>query len=221
MNHPKNFKNRVGERFGRLVVAEFVGRTMAGNAIWSCLCDCGMPTKVRGSHLYSGNVQSCGCLGDEVHKRQTMEPGIKECCRCHQPKSYPVEFVTVKRKSGTYKVAGHCMECQKVAVSATRKKYKERYRLNVAQRRRERRNSNMQHVVDYLRQHPCVDCGEADWRVLQFDHIRGRKSFTISDAVTHRNWVHIAKEIEKCDVRCANCHQKRTIRANGFLEYVK
>ena len=146
---------------------------------------------------------------------------VRTCTRCKQPKSYPDEFAKRKNVAGGYITRGHCQGCQRAAQRTTTQKYRERY--TIARRAGAKRlyRENMQHVVDYLREHPCVDCGETDWQILQFDHVRGMKSFGIATALSHRNWVHIAKEIEKCDVRCANCHQRKTIAENGFLGYVK
>lgn len=66
-------------------------------------------------------------------------------------------------------------------------------------------------IADHLRIHPCVDCGEDDPVVLEFDHVRGEKLFEISRA--DNNCVSIAtlrREIVKCEVRCANCHRRKT-----------
>ena len=65
-------------------------------------------------------------------------------------------------------------------------------------------------VLDHLLMHPCVDCGEADPIVLEFDHRRD-KQFDISALVCRPViWDVIRREIEKCEVRCANCHRRRT-----------
>jgi hypothetical protein len=66
-------------------------------------------------------------------------------------------------------------------------------------------------VRAYLREHPCIDCGEQDIVVLEFDHVRGTKRLDISKMVTDGYpWSTIEAEIAKCDVRCANCHRKVT-----------
>jgi hypothetical protein len=63
---------------------------------------------------------------------------------------------------------------------------------------------------NYLASRPCVDCGESDAIVLEFDHVRGSKSFNVSrgasDGMSIRK---LSAEIKKCDVRCANCHKRR------------
>lgn len=55
----------------------------------------------------------------------------------------------------------------------------------------------------------CVDCGERDLDVLQFDHVRGAKKFTIA---SNRSIARVRDEIAKCEVVCANCHSRRTAR---------
>lgn len=68
-----------------------------------------------------------------------------------------------------------------------------------------------QWVDDYLASHPCVDCGEADRDVLDFDHVLGDKSFGISEAISRGSSLKVLiEEIAKCEVRCANCHRKVT-----------
>jgi len=56
-------KNRVNNRYGRLVVKSLHGiRTKAGKARWVCLCDCGKTVIVTGSDLGGNKTLSCGCL---------------------------------------------------------------------------------------------------------------------------------------------------------------
>lgn len=60
----------------------------------------------------------------------------------------------------------------------------------------------------------CVDCGEKDPIVLDFDHRDPRrKKFNISATRRRHPTVALLKaEIAKCDLRCANCHRRRTYR---------
>ena len=70
-----------------------------------------------------------------------------------------------------------------------------------------------EYVNEYLATHPCVDCGESDLEVLDFDHVRGVKLRDVSRMVSvgYRLW-RIKEEIEKCEVRCANDHRRATAR---------
>jgi hypothetical protein len=55
----------------------------------------------------------------------------------------------------------------------------------------------------------------ADLIVLEFDH-RCDKSFNIGEAAARGFGLsRIASEILKCDVRCANCHRRKTYRERG------
>lgn len=70
-------------------------------------------------------------------------------------------------------------------------------------------------VRQYLLEHPCVDCGEADPIVLEFDHRdRTTKRFNISRYASSRTMKAetLLAEMEKCDVRCANCHRRKTVK---------
>lgn len=70
---------------------------------------------------------------------------------------------------------------------------------------------NREYVDKYLKTHPCIDCGESDNVVLEFDHVRGEKKRNISDMILKAFSINAIKtEIEKCDVRCANCHRRVT-----------
>ena len=70
-------------------------------------------------------------------------------------------------------------------------------------------------LVEYFHSHPCVDCGETDPLVLEFDH-RGDKSFEIARGLRDRSWKAILAEMDRCDVICANCHRRRTALAGRF-----
>ena len=64
--------------------------------------------------------------------------------------------------------------------------------------------------------HPCVECGEADPVVLEFDHVRD-KSFDIGQKLLHHSREAIVREIAKCEGVCANCHRRRTSRRRGAV----
>lgn len=71
-------------------------------------------------------------------------------------------------------------------------------------------------MVDYLKQHPCVDCGENDPVVLEFDHM-GNKSCHVSE-MRCSPLEKIAQEITKCEVRCCNCHRRKIATQLGGIE---
>ena len=57
-------------------------------------------------------------------------------------------------------------------------------------------------------QRGCVDCGYNEHAIaLQFDHIGNNKKNSVSNLIrSDYAWSTIKNEIDKCEVRCANCH---------------
>ena len=93
------------------------------------------------------------------------------------------------------------------------------YQLSRATYNKEYRWKTRRFVYDYLLTHPCVDCSEKDPIVLEFDHITNNKSYDISKMINNR-WSpqKVLEEINKCQVRCANCHRKKTAKTFAWFK---
>jgi len=84
--------------------------------------------------------------------------------------------------------------------------------------KQKRREIAEQYVAQYLSTHPCVDCGRTDPVILEFDH-RGGKEAHVADLVREGASIEqLAYEISKCDVRCANCHRRKTAHEHGWFK---
>jgi hypothetical protein len=90
--------------------------------------------------------------------------------------------------------------------------YKDKARLYEAQKRH--RIKIRAKLLEFLLEKCCVDCGEKDPVVLDFDHRDGRTKFKIIGKMLsgHYSWKSVHSEIQKCDIRCANCHRRKTYR---------
>src|SRR5260221_10932236 len=96
------------------------------------------------------------------------------------------------------KLASHCKDCSRKYI---REHYKNnlQYYLNKAKKRRNNiATVYHKYIGDYLSSHPCMDCGEKDILVLEFDHKdRKNKRFNISTMV--RRGLHIEKLVSEID----------------------
>lgn len=66
-------------------------------------------------------------------------------------------------------------------------------------------------VQDIKRKSKCVDCGESRWQCLDFDHVDPKqKVYDIKYLAHHGMAIEtIQAELDKCVIRCSNCHRIR------------
>lgn len=135
---------------------------------------------------------------------------MKRCVTCHVIKS--AEDFAVRRASKDG-LQPRCRQCAREYYAANT----ERMSATSAARIERNRSHNRRQLVAYFADHPCVDCGEADIRVLDFDHRQAiEKTANVARMLASLSWKAILKEIEKCDVRCSNCHRRRTAERGGW-----
>src|SRR3979409_591324 len=78
------------------------------------------------------------------------------------------EFNFKDRKRG--KLHNLCRGCSRIYFRDYYARHREKFVLRSKKKNAAERQSNQARVLDFLRTHPCVDCGVADPIVLQFDH---------------------------------------------------
>ena len=134
----------------------------------------------------------------------------KTCSICKFPKSRDEFNKNSARRDGRQT---HCKECGKGNSKRYYAENKARMVKQILLSKKLRIQSNYEHILRYLAEHPCMDCGEKDVLVLDFDHVRGKKKMNVTQLVVGGYSAEaIDKEIAKCEVRCANCHRRKTAR---------
>ena len=140
---------------------------------------------------------------------------MKECTKCgiaQSEENFYWKKTNVKRSSV-------CKVCQRDMSKSHYNSNKDYYKKKSKVSRPQLRERGKAYVINYLLEHPCVDCGESDIEVLEFDHVEPLNNFKAPrvGALVERSIKKIQEEIDKCEVRCANCHTRRTRRLAGTL----
>lgn len=131
----------------------------------------------------------------------------KKCSRCKQIK--PENLFAVRNyKNGNQRLQAYCRECN----NRYHKAHYEANKANYIKNNLARSRGYVETFYEFLSTKLCADCGNSDIRVLEFDHREPtEKSNEISRLVRYSKWETLLKEIEKCDIVCANCHKIRTL----------
>lgn len=141
---------------------------------------------------------------------------MKKCCSCEDLKPLEEYHRYTRSKDGR---GAMCKSCTKQRNASY---YKNTPEKNGARRAAASRliEEAQVFVFNYLLENPCVDCGETDPVVLEFDHVSGEKSMAVSVMVCRGTSIRkISEEISKCNVRCANCHRKATAQRGNWFTF--
>jgi len=145
---------------------------------------------------------------------QNMQGELIVCLRCHKEKP-TIEFY--KRKSRANGLTAWCKVC-------SNENSRERKTKETPLQKEKKRNLNKQWRLKHPREKDkhyyfevktwlefyklkcgCIDCGyNKSPYALDFDHVSGEK---IMDVSRIRNLDKAKEEVQKCEVRCANCHR--------------
>ena len=111
----------------------------------------------------------------------------------------------------------HCKTCSRRYLKDHYTKNREYYLTKAKKRNFKILEQAHEYIGNFLMAHPCVDCGETDILVLEFDHKnRSEKLLDVANIVK-RGFCQkkLITEISLCEVRCANCHRRKTERENN------
>ena len=138
---------------------------------------------------------------------------MKRCYTCKTDKDKSEFNKNKGRKDGLNSI---CKECSRERSKRYYRENKEYHKKVTTARKKIQIEKSRKYVYSYLCKNPCVDCGENDPIVLEFDHMRDKHK-NLSRMIVDGNSIDsIKKEIEKCEVRCANCHRRKTAKDQGW-----
>jgi hypothetical protein len=140
----------------------------------------------------------------------------KICTKCGEEKDieeFSWSLKGIKRHSRCKKC--HAAEHMEYYERNKEKELKYKWDRQVRKREEARR-----FVFNYLSSHPCVVSGETDPIVLTFDHVRGTKKMDVSQMVNQGYSLEALQiEIDKCEVRCGNCHMRIEKQRRGTVYF--
>lgn len=176
-----------GQKFNKLTAIRRAP-SKSGKTYWLCKCECGVEKEIQTSHLVSGTILSCGCLkGKNVFQR--VEGEITEICPICNCK-----FITnIQNRKYCYS----CMPENKQG------------RAPITWKKRA-----VKHQLVLYKGGKCEKCGYDKCEgALQFHHLDpSKKEFALSDInfnTSSFNMEMLKREVDKCQLLCANCHAEQ------------
>lgn len=98
-----------------------------------------------------------------------------------------------------------------ISLSIYRRKYHIAHRDEVRSRKNRLRRERLAWIDKYKAKRGCVDCGESDPVCLDLDHREPERKVDGLGKMVDAGFSmeRIKAEVDKCEVRCSNCHRKR------------
>ena len=175
-----------GKIFGSLKVIK-KAPSKSGKTYWTCECLlCGKIKDYQTCHLTSGASKSCGCKNIQNLKNLENETIEKKCKICG------------KNFSTTASGRLYCYECSPKQIIAGSKEYQKA------------KKHAVKHQLIVYKGGKCERCGYNKCEgALQFHHKNpSEKSFSLSNVNISKDldMEKLYKEVDKCELLCANCH---------------
>jgi hypothetical protein len=143
---------------------------------------------------------------------------MKICKNCSVKKDFSL-FRKLARNVDGYD--SDCKECRRIKDKNTYYNNLNKSRKDAIKYKNKTRDNIRDLVYKYLLNKECLDCGISNPVLLEFDH-KVNKKFTIGnmlkDGVSKET---LFFEIEKCDIRCCNCHRLKTAKDFKYYRYTK
>ena len=138
----------------------------------------------------------------------------KHCSACQQ--SRPLAEFNIRRASADG-LQNICRSCNRAKARRYYAEHREAHIRVIMARKAQIRRATLEAIGQYLAANPCIDCGEGDLRVLDFDHRPdvAKRADVMKLVRDGYSWARVMDEIAKCDVRCRNCHAKVTYERMG------
>lgn len=136
---------------------------------------------------------------------------MKRCSKCKKEKVLNDFSFKIKNAGLRHR---QCKKCTRLLIKNHYNKNRQYYLLKAGKRNKILRDTVNKFLCKYLLKNPCVDCGESDVRVLEFDHKGEIPKFKAVSSLIRLQYPlnKIQEEIDKCEIRCANCHRRKTAR---------
>ena len=143
---------------------------------------------------------------------------LKVCTICKKKKPLSEFNKNKSRKDGLNNLCKICSQQRsKLYYQENRKSHLKVIKNNKAKRVK----GNIELLLEYLKQHSCIDCGNDDIRVLEFDHLSDKFKNVCKLVQDGYSWKTVQKEIAKCEVVCCNCHRIRSLERLGSYRHIE
>lgn len=141
----------------------------------------------------------------------------KICTICKTSKN-KTEFNKNKSRKDGYNTI--CRICSNERSKLYYQENKEHHKKVIRERTNKVILENRQKLFEYYSNNSCVDCGNDNPIVLELYHRDDVIKINEISNMVHSgySWEIIEKEINKCDVRCSNCHKIRTSKTQGWYK---
>lgn len=215
----------------RRLPEQYFGRHPENGRQWWCK-SCFKDYFAKRGQLHRDQVAAARSLRRAESRRIVATALADGCLDCGEQDLTVLEFDHVGVKSGNVsdmvrsgvaprRVQDEISRCEIVCVNCHRlrtlKRMDRSWRLNgglIASNpslsKGQRRNTL--YVQAYLRASTCADCGHGDIRLLEFDHVSDKTANVTVLAREGCSLIRLQEEMSRCEVRCPNCHRRRTIR---------